>query len=31
MEEELIICRCREVTDKEIREAIADGATTVDV
>lgn len=30
MEEELIICRCREVTDEEIREAIADGATTVD-
>lgn len=30
MEEELIICRCREVTEKEILDAIADGATTVD-
>lgn len=30
MEEELIICRCQEVTEKEILDAIADGATTVD-
>ena len=30
MGEELIICRCQEVTEKEILEAIADGATTVD-
>lgn len=26
----LIICRCREVTKQEILDAIADGATTVD-
>lgn len=30
MDEELIICRCKEVTQGEIMEAIADGATTVD-
>lgn len=30
MDEELIICRCQEVTEKEILDAIADGATTVD-
>ena len=30
MGEELIICRCQEVTEKEILDAIADGATTVD-
>lgn len=30
MEEELIICRCQEVTQEEILQAIADGATTVD-
>ncbi|MGE4277564.1 MAG: (2Fe-2S)-binding protein [Lawsonibacter sp.] len=30
MDDELIICRCKEVTQDEILEAIADGATTVD-
>ncbi len=30
MDEDLIICRCREVTRQEILDAIADGATTVD-
>ena len=30
MAEELIICRCQEVTEQEILDAIADGATTVD-
>lgn len=30
MDEELIICRCQEVTQGEILEAIKDGATTVD-
>ena len=30
MGEELIICRCQEVTQEEILQAIADGATTVD-
>ena len=30
MEEELIICRCREVQEKEILEAIADAAIIVD-
>ncbi len=30
MSEDIIICRCREVTEREIIEAIADGATTVD-
>ena len=30
MGEELIICRCQEVTEKEILDAIANGATTVD-
>ncbi len=28
--EDLIICRCQEVTKKEIVDAIKDGATTVD-
>jgi NAD(P)H-nitrite reductase large subunit len=28
-DEEIIICRCEEVTQKEILAAIADGATTV--
>ena len=28
--EELIICRCQEVTKQDILDAIADGATTVD-
>ena len=27
---DLMICRCREVTKKEILDAIADGATTID-
>lgn len=30
MGDELIICRCQEVTESEIKAAIADGATTVD-
>ena len=30
MKEEVIICRCQEVTESEILEAIEDGATTVD-
>ena len=30
MEEDIIICRCQEVTRQEILDAIADGATTVD-
>lgn len=30
MDEELIVCRCQEVTKKEILDAIADGATTID-
>lgn len=29
-EEEVLICRCQEVTEQEILDAIADGATTVD-
>ena len=29
MEDEIIICRCEEVTEKQILDAIADGATTV--
>ena len=28
--EELIICRCQEVTEQEILDAIRDGADTVD-
>ena len=28
--EDLIICRCQEVTKQDILDAIADGATTVD-
>ena len=28
-EDEIIICRCEEVTEKQILDAIADGATTV--
>ena len=28
--EDIIICRCQEVTRREIMDAIADGATTVD-
>ncbi len=28
--EDLIVCRCREVTESEIVQAIKDGATTVD-
>ena len=28
--EELIICRCQEVTKQDILDAIADGATTID-
>ena len=28
--EDIIICRCQEVTRREILDAIADGATTVD-
>lgn len=30
MKEDLIICRCQEVTEQEIIDAIHDGATTVD-
>ncbi|MGI6117998.1 MAG: (2Fe-2S)-binding protein [Bilifractor sp.] len=30
MSEDVIICRCQEVTEQEIVEAIRDGATTVD-
>ena len=30
MMEDVIICRCQEVTRQEILDAIADGATTVD-
>ncbi len=30
MEDDIIICRCQEVTRQEILDAIADGATTVD-
>lgn len=30
MDDNLIICRCQEVTKGEIRQAIADGARTVD-
>lgn len=30
MSEEVLICRCQEVTEQEILDAIADGATTVD-
>jgi len=30
MAEELIICRCQEVTQEEIVQAIADGAASVD-
>ena len=30
MKEDLIICRCQEVTEQEILDAIADGATTLD-
>lgn len=30
MEEDILICRCQEVTKQEILEAIADGATTID-
>ena len=30
MENGLLICRCQEVTEAEIKAAIADGATTVD-
>ncbi len=30
MEEDVIICRCQEVTRAEILKAIADGATTID-
>ncbi len=30
MREEVLICRCQEVTEKEILNAIQDGATTVD-
>lgn len=30
MSDELIICRCQEVTEQEILDAIRDGATTVD-
>ena len=29
-EEEVLICRCQEVTEQEILDAIRDGATTVD-
>lgn len=28
--EDIIICRCQEITKSEIEEAIADGATTID-
>ena len=27
---EVLICRCQEITDKEIREAIEDGARSID-
>ena len=30
MEEDILICRCKEVTKAEIIEAIKDGATTID-
>lgn len=30
MSEEVLICRCQEVTEQEILDAIKDGATTVD-
>lgn len=30
MEEDIIICRCKEVTKAEIIQAIKDGATTID-
>ena len=30
MSEEILICRCQEVTEQEILDAIADGAATVD-
>lgn len=30
MEEDILICRCQEVTEQEILEAIADGASTID-
>lgn len=30
MNDEILICRCQEVTRQEIIDAIADGATTVD-
>lgn len=30
MKEDILICRCQEVTEQEILDAIADGATTVD-
>ena len=30
MDDEVLICRCQEVTRKMILDAIADGATTVD-
>lgn len=29
MADDLIICRCEEISEREIREAIADGATTL--
>jgi NAD(P)H-nitrite reductase large subunit len=29
-EEDLIICRCEEVTEDQIKQAIADGARTID-
>jgi NAD(P)H-nitrite reductase large subunit len=29
MNDEILICRCKEVSDQEIREAIADGARSV--
>lgn len=29
MSDDILICRCEEVTEREIREAIADGATTI--
>lgn len=29
MEKEVYICRCEEVTEKEIEQAIAEGATTI--
>ena len=29
-EEEVLICRCQEVTEQEILDAVRDGATTVD-